>query len=100
MFQSAIPLPVGAVNIGIILGSFNNLINLKLHGVGSMRNQGLISSTGEVSNRISLICIIARKNCPSHWTTVVAGSPMERRVSDVESSVRPQAKSGSAEVFK
>ena len=31
MFQFAIPLPVSAVNVRIILGSFDDLIDLKLH---------------------------------------------------------------------
>ena len=31
MFQFPIPLPVGAINVGIILGSLDSLIDLKLH---------------------------------------------------------------------
>ena len=42
--------------------------------------------TGEVSNNISLICMIARKYCPLHWTTVVAGSPRESRALEDEST--------------
>jgi len=33
-FQSVIPIPVGAINVRIILGSFNDLINLKLLMIG------------------------------------------------------------------
>ena len=33
-FQSPIPLPVGAINVGIVEGSFDDLISLKLHSNG------------------------------------------------------------------
>jgi hypothetical protein len=61
-----------------------------------MRNWGLNSRRGEESNKILLICIMARKNCPWHWTTVAAASPMERRALNVK-SMKSEDKPGSVD---